>query len=113
MPTITITDLSGGRNGVDSPISDRFPFTQVVDAVNIDYSSAGLGEKRAGSYEFIANSSGGTAFTSDMQGMIVFDKTATTSELWATDTVGLIKRVASGSTTWSNVSIGDGIQANP
>jgi len=45
--TLVISDLRGGRNGVDAPLS--LPDTQCVEALNIDLYGTLLGKKRAGS----------------------------------------------------------------
>ena len=112
MAFITITDLSGGRNGVDSPISDQFPMNQVVDAVNIDYTHGGLGEKRLGSYEVLANFTGGTAFASEIKSLNRFD-IGTGNEIWATDgkATPLTKRSVAGTTLWADVTFNDAISS--
>lgn len=43
---LTVSDLRGGRNGTDPPLS--LPTTQVVEAVNIDYWDGTIGRKRGG-----------------------------------------------------------------
>src|ERR1700680_2769468 len=53
-----ISDLSGGRNGVQSPVSSTFPPDQSVEAINVDYRNGGLGRKRGGSYDVLANTTG-------------------------------------------------------
>jgi hypothetical protein len=43
---LVISDLRGGRNGADAPLS--LPDTQCVEAMNVDYYDATLGRKRNG-----------------------------------------------------------------
>ena len=114
--TITITDLSGGRNGIDLPTSASFPANQATEMADLDLTPGGLGEKRAGSYEWIANTTGGSTFsTSGIRALLTYETSGIASELWAIDAAAtpLVKRVASGSTVWSNVSMLDAISSTP
>ena len=113
MAFITITDLSGGRNGVDSPLSDQFPMNQVVESLNIDYTPGALGEKRTGSFDVNGSITGGTAFTGAIESILRFE-IGTGNELWATDSAAtaLTKRHVVGSATWANVTFNDAISAS-
>lgn len=50
---LIISDISGGRNGVDAPTSDEFPFDQCVEALNVDFRNGNLGRRRHGSLEVV------------------------------------------------------------
>lgn len=45
---------------MDSPVSPAFPNNQSVEAVNVDYRNGGLGRKRHGAYDVLANTTGET-----------------------------------------------------
>jgi len=102
MPAIVITNLRGGRNGVDSPLS--LPENQCVEALNVDWSDGPLGRKRGGAIQL--NLAGGTAFTAGVAAMFrhvpAGDETA--SELWAIGSDFIIKRLKAG-TTWADVAV--------
>lgn len=55
-----LSDLSGGRNGVDSPVSGAFPNNQCVEALNVDFRNGGIGRRRGGVYDVIPNTTGYT-----------------------------------------------------
>ena len=57
---LIISDLSGGRNGVDAPASDKFPPDQCFEALNVDFRNGGLGRRRGGMYNLSANVTGTT-----------------------------------------------------
>lgn len=97
-----LTDLSGGRNGIDSPVSDIFPDNQCADGVNVDWRNGGLGRRRGGSYDVLANSTV-DAFTLPIYSLIRHlpsgDETA--GEMWAFEgTTTQVQKLAAG-TVWS------------
>jgi hypothetical protein len=113
MEWITITDRRGGRNGVAHPLSPNFPTTQVVEAVNIEYSqNAQLARKRAGMSAVALT--GGTAFTTGIWSLFrhVPGADEGSAELFAMDGVGLVKRLAGG-TSWANVTLDDALDGAP
>lgn len=55
---LVISDLSGGRNGVDAPTSDLFSMNQTVFTQNMDYRNGGLGRRRGGSVSLIGTITG-------------------------------------------------------
>lgn len=109
---ITIADLRGGRNGVDSPIDPTFPNNQGVEAYNVDFSLGPLGRRRGGADDFAP--AGGTAFTSPINALSRWvpagDQTA--SELHVVDGAAapLVKRLSG--TTYSDVTLDDAIQSS-
>ncbi len=110
MPSdIIITDLRGGRNGIDSPAV--LPENQCADALNVDWSDGWLGRKRRGAVTVATT--GGTAFNNAIMSMFrhVPSGNGALAELWAIDDAGLVKRLAGG-TTWADVTMDDAIVDN-
>lgn len=105
MPDIVVSDLRGGRNGIDSPI--ELPENQCVEALNVDWRDGPLGEKRAGAVP--VSTTGGTAFSTIMS-LIRHVPTGedADAELWGVDAAGLIKRMAGG-TAFANVTMDDAL----
>lgn len=101
-----------GRNGEDPVFSVRDG--QVVEALNVDFFQSSLARKRGGAAS--VSITGGTAFTTGIARMGVFEPTSDPGavELWATDFAGtpLTKRLAGG-TSWANVTFVDAISARP
>ncbi|MGV1037713.1 MAG: hypothetical protein ACOYD0_11915 [Candidatus Nanopelagicales bacterium] len=105
---ITISDLRGGRNGTDPPVTLRE--NEVVDAVNIDYHNILFGRKRAGAESINTTSSGMTAVVCSL-GRHVPTSDDTAAELWATDANNVFARLAAN--TWSVPTLKDAITGNP
>jgi hypothetical protein len=102
---LIISDLSGGRNGIDSPISPDFPFDQCVEAMNVDFRNGGLGRKRGGSKDVLSNTTA-HGFT---QPVVCLDRhtpgAETAGEVWGWESVipGNIARLPPG-TAWTPVA---------
>lgn len=60
---MVISDLSGGRNGVDNPVSVSFPKNQCAEAMNVDFRNGGLGRKRGGLFDVIGGTTGNNLTT--------------------------------------------------
>lgn len=105
---VVISDLQGGRNGIDPPLSDQFPDNQAAEAVNVDLSVGSIGGSRAGSDSIPLL--GGTAFTLGIKSLFrwVPGGDETLAELWAVDGAGLVKRLRNG-TNWADVTLDDPI----
>ncbi|GAC1662959.1 MAG: hypothetical protein PVS2B1_21910 [Candidatus Dormibacteraceae bacterium] len=105
---IVIADLSGGRNGADSPLSPAFGPTQCVDAVNVDWYRTTFCRKRYGSSNL---SMAGSPFvgTVSFLGRHVPSTDESLAELWACDdgTPSTLARLAGG-VTWAGVTIING-----
>lgn len=106
---IVISNLRGGRNGIDSPL--EVPENQCVDALNVDWSDGPLGRKRPGSVA--VSTTGGTAFGTYLASLFrhVPSGNGALAELWAVDSAGLVKRLAGG-TAWANVTLDDAISGS-
>lgn len=115
MPTqpITISDLRGGRNGIDSPVDPLFPANQCCEAYNVDFSDGPLGRRRGGSDLF--NPGGGTAFGTNISAMSRWVPAGddTVAELHVVDggAVPLVKRLTGG--VFANVTLDHPIVATP
>lgn len=95
---ISVTDLRGGRNGIDTPTDEGFPNIQCCEAMNVDFSRGPLGGKRYGSATITDPFSG--AFTSVRllaRHVPAGDELA--AELWAIQSTGEIRRYVTGA--WS------------
>lgn len=105
---ILISDLRGGRNGVDPPTDPNFPSNQCVEALNVDFSTGPVGGTRGGSDDVPLI--GGTAFTLGMYSLIrhVSSGEEADAELWGVDGAGLLKRLRNGN-QWANVTLDDAI----
>lgn len=105
-----IHDLSGGRNGIDHPASPDFPDNQCAEAVNVHWRRGGVAQKRNGSYDVMANTTG-DGFTTPIVAMFRHspssDENAT--EVWAIEEAnpGNMHKLAAGSSAWgATVSAG-------
>ncbi len=111
---IVITELRGGRNGIDSPLSVDFPITQCTEALNIIWADGALGNRRGGSDS--VSTTGGTAFVATLNTLIrhMPDGNEGNAELWGIDGASppLVKRLAGG-TAWANVALDDAISTLP
>lgn len=70
MDPITLTNFRGGRNGIDSVIDPGFPTNQVVEAFNVEFDRAPLGERRGGSTSWVET--GGTPFSGPILSLLRF-----------------------------------------
>lgn len=104
-------DLSGGRNGVDSPVSSSFPDDQCVEVMNMDFFTGGLGRKRPGSYDVIANSTS-HGFTKDIYTLIRHVPTGdeTAGQIWAVENkFPNTPAYLPAGTVWTPIGSADGI----
>jgi hypothetical protein len=105
-----IDDLRAGRNGYDAPwaIFD----TECVDAVNVDFYKARLGNKRGGMAATTLTSTTRTGVTSSLFRHVP-GTDETLAELWAVDDAAtpIIERLAGG-TAWAAPSIKDAPTGN-
>lgn len=108
---ILISDLRGGRNGVDPATDPNFPSNQCVEAVNVDFSKGPVGGARGGSDSIALL--GGTAFSLGIRTICrhVPSGDEGEAELWGIDGAGLVKRLRNG-TNWANVTLDDPIIGN-
>lgn len=106
--SVVISDLQGGRNGIDPPLSDQFPDNQAAEAVNVDLAVGSIGGARAGSDSIALL--GGTAFSLGFKSLFRWVPAGdeTLAELWAVDGAGLVKRLRNG-TNWADVTLDDPI----
>lgn len=108
MDPIAITDLRGGRNGIDSIIDPRVPQNQCREALNVDFSEGPLGRRRGGAAALAIT--GGTTFSTQINHLSRFMPSGdeTLAEFFAVDAAAapLVKRLAGG-TSWANVTIFD------
>lgn len=107
---LALTDLRGGRNGKDPPLS--IGDTQVVEAFNVDYEDGLLGRKRAGTSALSLTFSSGGPFTAAIFAMHrhVPSNDETLAELWAVDNSSppVVGRLAAA-TTWTAPTLKDNI----
>lgn len=106
---LVIDDLTGGRNGNDSPIS--LDANQCVEALNVDWWSGSFAGKRNGASAIGVTFSAGGPFTSTIASLLTYvpgaDETA--AELWAVDGAGVVGRLA-GATQWTAPTLKDSTQ---
>jgi hypothetical protein len=107
LPKLVISDLSAGRNGIDSPVSAEFPFDQCVSAINVDFRNGGLGRRRGGLYDVIANTTNDPG--SDQRAFIrhVPSGDETQGEVWSANSLFEVKRLPAG-TAWLTPNQFDG-----
>jgi hypothetical protein len=86
---LEISDLADGRNGIDHPASQEFPFTQSVEALNADYRNGGLGMRRGGCNSIIGSTTGFTLVNS-LRAMFRHTPTGSeaTNHTWVFDSSG-------------------------
>lgn len=104
----TFGSQRGGRNGVDAPL-DLQP-NQCQEAVNVDWFDTPFGRKRPGAS--LVSVEGDTAFTSPLAFLGSYAPAGEDFEnqLWAIDSVGLVKRFFSGA--WEDVALDDPITSS-
>lgn len=95
---VIISDLSGGRNGIDSPTSDEFPSDQCVEAVNMDFRNGGLGRRRGGSVNVVGVISGSGLGAAQIRSIFHHSPSdaATAWEMWMFDLNNVIARLPVG-----------------
>jgi hypothetical protein len=99
---MVIADLSGGRNGADSPLSPAFGPTQCVDAVNVDWYRTSFARKRDGSTNISMSGSAMTGVVSFL-GRFVPGTDESAAQLFVLDdevSFPTFYRLAAG-TTWA------------
>jgi len=110
--SITITNLSGGRNGYDTPLN--IPDDQCQEARNVDFWQSPMGTKRWGAAPIGVTFSSGGPFGGPIGSLHRFVPAAdeTAAELWAVDrtVVNRFARLAGG-TTWVEASLVQNLNA--
>lgn len=106
---LIISDLSGGRNGVDAPTSDDLPFDQCVIAENVDFRNGGLGRRRGGSVDVISLITGSTLGANQIRSIFRHDSAndMTTWEMWMFDVGNVIARLPVGTACSNPTHVGD------
>jgi hypothetical protein len=87
---LSITDLRGGRNGVDSPM--LLEPDQCVEAINVDWLLGLIGRKRKGAASVFGVPSVGALHSLVRH----IDTEESDNELWAFDNAGGIRRLVAG-----------------
>lgn len=108
---IVISDLRGGRNGTDPPLT--LPDNQCVEAENVDWKDAAVARKRGGATAL--SMTGGTTLGDIASSLIrhVPGNTETAAELWTVDgDLSPVKRLAGGA-TWADVTVDDALNTLP
>ncbi len=104
--SLLISDLRGGRNGADPPIS--LPDNQAVEMLNVDHYGSLLGNKRGGSTA--VTETGGTAFSSGVLALHyhVPGASLAAGELWGIDGAAtpIVKRMTGG-TSFADITMSD------
>jgi hypothetical protein len=108
-----LLDLTGGRNGGDSPLALALP-NQCVEALNVDWSVGQIAHRRGGSTSLALT--GGTAPTAPISALTRYVPGAddTLAEMWLIDNAAtpIVKRLAGG-TAWADVTLSDAIASRP
>ena len=103
-----LLDLTGGRNGGDSPLA--IPQNQCVEAVNVDWEVGQIAHRRRGATSL--SLSGGTAPTAPINFVTRYQPSIDegAAEQWLVDSAAtpVVKRLAGG-TTWADVTMTDAI----
>src|SRR3990172_3360920 len=106
--SVIVSDLRGGRNGADPPLS--LPDNQAEEMLNVDNYTGLLANKRGGAAA--VTDTGGTAFSSGIQSLFRFIPGAseTAAELWGIDGAAtpIVKRMAGG-TSFGDVTLPDAL----
>ena len=105
---IAVSDLRGGRNDTDPPLSLRAD--QAVEMLNVDQQDTTCARKRGGATS--VSLTGGTAFSSSMSSLFrhVPGASETAAELWGIDTAATpLVKVLKGGTSWADVTLDDNI----
>lgn len=115
MPTLTIADLRGGRNGIDSPLDPTFPLTQGVEMQNLELSDAPCSAKRGGSTRQLTDVTPPEADITVNLGITACCRWVPSgdealAELWIIFGNGAVKRYAAGG--WHVVAFDDAIFLN-
>jgi len=109
---IVVSDLRGGRNDTDAPMS--LPLTQATEFLNCDWKDTIFARKRGGATA--VSQTGGTTFTIGIQTLErhVPGAVETAAELWAIDGAATpIWKRLTGGTTWADVSVADAVSTRP
>jgi hypothetical protein len=94
---LQITDLRGGRNGVDSPL--LLESDQCVEAINVDWYLGLIGRKRKGA-AFVFGMPASGAFHSLARHIVAEESD---NELWCFDNAGAVRRLVAGA--WGNLTL--------
>ena len=109
---VVLSDLRGGRNDTDPPMSLRAD--QAVEYLNCHWKDTQFAAKRGGSAT--VTDTGGTAFSGGMQSLFRHVRGAleTAAEWWGIDGAAtpIVKRMT-GSTSFANVTLDDAIATAP
>lgn len=97
---VQISDLRGGRNGFDPPLS--IPENQVVEALNVDYQDGLLARKRGGSTA-LSSIPGSTSIQWGFRHLPSADESA--AEAWLQDGTNAFKRYSGGA--WGSPTVTD------
>ena len=100
---LTIDDLSGGRNGYDTP--SAIPNDQTFEALNVEYFDGGLGRKRNGATAIGMTSSPFTGVVSSLLRYVPAFNEAD-AEFWGCDSDFKVGRLAAG-TAWATPTLTD------
>lgn len=102
MPDITITDLRGGRNGIDSPLI--LPDNQCCEALNVDWEDGPLATKRRGATVVDTGAMDLSAGVYSWYRHVPAGDESL-AELWVVLTTGAVKRLTTSG--WSSVTLDD------
>ena len=107
---VVVRDLTGGRNGYDSPL--EIPDDQCAEALNVDFFGSQCGTKRNGATAVSVSFSAGGPFAGSIGSLLrhVPGDDETAAELWAIDgnATNLFARMA-GATTFAAVTMKDNL----
>lgn len=94
---LTITDLRGGRNGVDSPL--QLEADQCAEAINVDWFVGLMGRKRTGATA-LWGPAPSNVILSILRHVVAEERD---NELWGFDGTGAVRRLLAGA--WSSLSL--------
>lgn len=108
---LVISDLRGGRNGADAPLS--LPDTQAVECLNVDFYESTLGNKRRGAAAYDLDFSGGGTTPTGLIASLFYGATSYGSVAFCVDSDRLVNYARSSEPSWSRVNSGDAIASSP
>lgn len=104
MADIILTNLRGGRNGIDSPL--ELPENQCVEARNVDWFKGALARKRNGGSEMDVEGAGFTDAIAAVYRHVPLGE-EDEQQLWAVDFDGHVARLIAGA--WDAITLDDAI----